>query len=422
MTRAGALLFLGDYGGTLAAARCLGRRGIDVALADSARFSRTAASRFVSHRLASPAPDDGPALVRWLLDAPDPALDGRVLFPASDDLVFLFAQHRTALAARYRLLIPSIDRVAAILNKRRLYDVCRLIGVRHPQTWFPEDETHLRRLLPDIDCDVVVKPKIQVQFRSGQKGAEVRRGGDLVSAFRAFIAANPYGAEVRAHNPDVAVPMVQAFHEEAISGIVSVAGFAAGSGSVPAVRAARKILQRPRRLGVGVCFEATEIDSGLPAQLGQLCEALGYTGIFEMEFIEHSGELLLIDFNPRGYGQMAFEDARGLPLPYLHYLGAVGDHAQLAAEYARARQRPPRAEGAFCHGTLLALVRGAQWAARAFGRPAEPWAVWRARQAACLTDAVAADDDPGPHIADAWCHTRDFLRHPRSFARSLQRG
>ena len=239
MTRAGALLFLGDYGGTLAAARCLGRRGIDVALADSARFSRTAASRFVSHRLASPAPDDGPALVRWLLDAPDPALDGRVLFPASDDLVFLFAQHREALANRYRLLTPSLDGAAAILDKRRLYEVCGRIGVRYPQTWFPEDDAHLGRLLPEIDCAVVVKPKTQVQLGSGLKGAEVRRGGDLIAAFRTFVAANPYGAALLAYDPLLAMPMVQAFHEEAISGIVSVAGFADGSGAVPPVRVAR---------------------------------------------------------------------------------------------------------------------------------------------------------------------------------------
>jgi len=421
VTRPGALLFLGDYAGTLAAARCLGRRGIDVALADSERVSRTAASRFVSRRLAAPAPSDGAALVRWLLDAPDRALDGRVLFPASDDLVFLFAQHREALANRYRLLTPSLDGAAAILDKRRLYEVCGRIGVRYPQTWFPEDDAHLGRLLPEIDCAVVVKPKTQVQLGSGQKGAEVRRGGDLVAAFRTFVAANPYGAALLAYDPLLAMPMVQAFHEEAISGIVSVAGFADGSGAVPPVRVARKILQRPRRLGVGVCFEAMDVDPALPALLGRLCEALGYRGIFEVEFIDHGGELLLIDFNPRGYGQMAFEEARGLPLAYLHYLGAVGHDARLTSECEQSRHHAMAAQGAFCHGTLLSLVRGAQWAARAVGRTAEPWGAWRARHAAFLTDAAAANDDPRPRIADAWCHARDFLRHPRSFARSLQR-
>ena len=50
----------------------------------------------------------------------------------------------------------------------------------------------------------------------------------------------------------------------------------------------------------------------LPALLGQLCEALGYRGIFEVEFIEHGDALLTSE----------------------------------------------------CHGTLLGLVRGAQWVAR----------------------------------------------------------
>jgi predicted ATP-grasp superfamily ATP-dependent carboligase len=79
----GALLFLGDYYGTLAAARCLGRRNIDVALVDPSRFSRTGVSRHVRTSLQSSEMSDGTAFVQWLLSQRS-ALGRRVLYPASD--------------------------------------------------------------------------------------------------------------------------------------------------------------------------------------------------------------------------------------------------------------------------------------------------------------------------------------------------
>jgi D-aspartate ligase len=416
----GALLFLGDYYGTLASARCLGRRNIDVALVDVSRFSRAGVSRHVRTSVRSPETNGGSVFVRWLLSQRK-VLGGRVLYPASDELVYLFAEHREELLESYKLYMPPFANIRAILNKQLLYQACGRAGVRHPKTWFPRNETELRAIESEIDVDVLLKPKTQVQFRSGQKGAEVPRGGDLGRAFRAFVQANPYGSEIVSHDPEVAAPMVQAFYKEAVSGIYSLAGFSDGTGRPPLVRASRKVLQRPRRVGIGLCFEGADVRPEVVRHVGALCQELGYFGIFEIEFIEHEGEFLLIDFNPRGYSQMAFEDARSLPLPYLHYLGAVGDSARLAEEWDKAASWQPTGEHAYCNDALLGLVRAGQAVSRVLGRESEHWGRWTRRYSSRLTRAVAAEDDALPRFMDAVKHADELFRHPRSFSRSLMR-
>ena len=51
---------------------------------------------------------------------------------------------------------------------------------------------------------------------------------------------------------------------------------------------------------------------------------IGYFGVFEAEFIRLGDERLLIDFNPRFFGQMGFDVARGLPIVGLAYEAALG--------------------------------------------------------------------------------------------------
>jgi hypothetical protein len=59
---------------------------------------------------------------------------------------------------------------------------------------------------------------------------------------------------------------------------------------------ADKVLQRPRNMGVGVCFESATPDARLVERVCALFATLDYRGIFDLEFIVHEGEYLLIDW------------------------------------------------------------------------------------------------------------------------------
>jgi predicted ATP-grasp superfamily ATP-dependent carboligase len=416
-----AFLFLGDYYGTLASTRCLGERGVPILLADERRLVRATGSRYIEKRLLCPPVSDADAFIRWLL-AQREAYPGAVLFPASDELVFLFAKHQDELKKGFRLFMPSMDSTFRILNKHRLYDACVAAGISFPKTWFPNGEAGLREILGEIDVEVILKPKSQSQLRTGTKAAEAPRGEELVRAFADFVRDNPYGPELVAHDAEVVWPMLQEYHRHAAFQIYSLAGFADAGGRPPIVRASRKVLQRPRKLGVGLCFEGTTVNPELVHKIGVLCKNLDYAGIFEIEFIEHGGENLLIDFNPRPYGQMAFEVARDAPLPWLHYLAAIGDDAEYAKAYDRALAWEPRGEHAFTHRLILGAVDGAQRVTALTGGPAkEDWRGWMRRHGPNLADAVRRPKDPGPVLTDGLVHLLEFVRHPRSWLRSLAR-
>src|SRR5690606_38582891 len=124
---------------------------------------------------------------------------------------------------------------------------------------------------------------------------------------------------------DVEGPMLQAFRPEAAQSIYSIAGFIGPEDGQVVTRGALKILQRPRRLGVGLCFEEAPVDPAVLQSLVRLCREVGYFGVFEAELVPENGRLHLLDFNPRFYGQMAFETGRGIPLGYMVWLAATGD-------------------------------------------------------------------------------------------------
>lgn len=426
----GALLFLGDFNGTLATARCLGQRGINVALADQSPWAVTRASRYVRHFERLPSSRRADDFMEWLIDRGRGVgrgkrranFSGRVLFPASDEQVFLFAQHQLELSRYFRLFQPPFETIYRILNKQRLYQACAHVGVEYPATWYPGGEAEVRALAPTIRIDLMIKPRSQIQLESKTKGRTIPRDGNVVDSYLQFVRDNHYGPEISAHDSDIGWPMLQAYHSSRTHRIYSLAGFIDLSGKPPLMRAATKLLQSPRDMGVGVCFEAAPVAPALASRVQDLCRDLNYYGIFDIEFIEHEGKFLLIDFNPRAYKQMAFEIARGLPLPYMHYLAALNDRACLAEVCQSASDWQPRGNEAYCDGLHLSLLNVAQRTHQLIGgSKSEDWGSWMRLRQHRLTDAVRQPNDPGPAWLDAIRHCLQSLRHPRRWAQKYFR-
>jgi D-aspartate ligase len=414
-----ALLFLGHYYGTLATARCLGERGVNVVLADTRRWQRAAGSRHVDERISCPPVTDVDGFVAGL-EAFGRARPGHVLFPASDELAWVFAVHADVLDRSFVRYGPGRESITRILDKWLLTEACRKVGFDTPATFCPQDDAGVLALAGELRVPVMIKPRSQVLLTSGSKGTKVDDPKDLPAAYRAFVGENPPVDALSSRDPSLGRPLVQEYRPEAAQGIYNLAGFIDRTGKQVVVRASRKILQRPRRLGIGLCFESAKLDVALADGVMRLCRELGYFGIFEIEMIESDGRFLLIDFNPRPYSQMAFEIARGVPLPYLAYLDATGQHEALSRAVTAAQSEPTGGATAYAHTFLLSLVIAGQALGRplGFGAP-EPWAAWLKRNR--LADAVFDHKDPLPALLDAAAHVEQFARHPRSFVRSLTR-
>lgn len=414
----GVLLLGADYYGTLAAARVFGKAGVKVTMADEHRHARALYSRHVANKLVHPPLSDPRALLEWLVDW-GRNHPGTVLYPPNDHLAWLFAASRERLSEVFAMVSPSEDTVFTLLDKKRLHEACADAGIEVPLTFGAADVAIGSKRERGLPFPLLVKPRTQVYLTSGIKGFIANDQAALDSElgrFRALAAFDPFLTD---RHPDIVEPMLQEYLPAAERNIFSVSGFVTEDGDIVA-RGAMKVLQRPRKVGIGLCFESRPIEEPLVEKIATLCKNIGYRGAFESEFIVSGQRRLLIDFNPRFYSQMAFDIARGMSLPMLVLHSARGDRKKVDEELARARAW--RASGAevYCHKTMLDLVLGLQ---RLSGRmtrdEVKRWRTWYANHAGTATDAVRDPDDRMPAVVDAAQWVRHFARYPRSFVRSF---
>ncbi|HTO22869.1 MAG TPA: carbamoyl-phosphate synthase, partial [Spirochaetia bacterium] len=277
----------------------------------------------------------------------------------------------------------------------------------------------ISRLECQLSYPLLVKPQTQILLWPHIKGFVVPTREALRPTYERLVRSATYSPLLVGCDRDVVRPVLQEFFPHAAQRIYNLSGFVDETGELFVVRASRKVLQRPRRIGVGLCFEEAETDLPLAGRLLALCRRVGYYGAFEAEFIQQGPRFLLIDFNPRFYGQMGFDIARGLPLPLFVYEAALGRRERLRAMVEGAR-RSPAGPGAFCNRIDLGLLVGLQRLAGNMDTTDEArWRSWVASHDGALTDAIVDPSDRGPQLAYVAEEFGRFLRHPRSFLREL---
>jgi D-aspartate ligase len=418
------LLTMPAYGGTLAAARCLGRRGIPVTMAGDGALVPARWSRHVTRWVKCPPIGDVDRFFEWLLDfgRREP---GHVLYPTSDDLAWLIADRADELGRFYRLYQPGAETVLRLLDKRALHQACEQAGIDTVTTVFPASLEEALPAARALGFPVLLKPRTQILSVSRAKGMLVERPAELTTAYARFLAHNRYARGLARVLPDAHLPMLQAFRPQANDGIYSIAGFVGRLGSDVVARASRKILQRPRRLGVGVCFEEAALDAGALDGLVRLCRQVGYSGVFEAEYVPEGGRLELIDFNPRFYGQMGFEVARDMPLAYLSWLGALGEEETLGRALQEARRWTEGRGYVYGDRLVLGLTLLAQrLSGRMSASEARRWRHWQKdhRRRGLMIEATGWPGDRLPGLASVAHEIHFAVRHPRAFMRTVALG
>ncbi|MBK7859462.1 MAG: carbamoyl-phosphate synthase [Archangiaceae bacterium] len=416
--RPGALLLVADFHGTLAGVRSLGRAGIDVTVADWRRLVPARWSRFTRQSLTCPDPTTDPrGFMGWLLET-GKREPGKVLLPTTDDLAWLFARHRAQLEPYFVLDAPPLDAVYALLNKWRLREACAAVGIETPATWLPDADS--------VDSDttlrfpLLIKPQTQTLLYPHQKGRVVRARAQLRELYDDFRHATRHASALLEADPRASQPILQELVET--PGIYGLSGFIDTTGALYVVSAARKVLQKPKVMGIGLCFQQAPVDAALAARLRALCRHVGYHGLFEVEFLEENGRHLLIDFNPRCYGQLGFDVSRGADLPLMAYLHAVGDWKALEGEVAAAQRKlAANRERAWCDRiNLEAFMALRRLSGEESGTAVQTWAQWLKDHSGHLTDAVMDDDDRLPGVIAALTMVVGHLKHPRSTLRAVR--
>ncbi|MEY4580291.1 MAG: hypothetical protein RL701_4994 [Pseudomonadota bacterium] len=405
------LLTTGGYYGTLAAVRALGRAGVRVVVADSDRLSVSRWSRFAHACLRPPdIRDEHDGFLEWLVAFGKKATERHVLLPTCDDTAWFYARHRETLQRYYHLTSCTLDAFYALLNKKQLMEACRAVGIDIPETRYLANESDIARVAEAATFPLLIKPATQILFKSREKGTIVTKPAAFAAAYGGFRKLT-YTAPLQAFDASVAWPLVQQYIPGAQTNIYNLSGYIGRENSV--FRASVKILQA-REIGVGICFERADVDTALSDAVRALFERVGYHGIFEIEFIRANDRYYLIDANPRFYGEMAFEVARGMPLPLFAYFDALGDVEALRALVAQAqtleRADAPRAH---VHRVGFEMFLGTQRLAGAWSAHQERvWRDWRTAQGKRISDAVYDAEDWLPSVIETANSVYRQFRYP----------
>lgn len=299
----------------LAFIRSLGARGLEVNAFSPDRWPSGRMSRYVSDVRTSPSAFDTDAYVDWLTEEMREDRIGLVA-PTSDYTVYA-----AALAADRAGRAPgpgmvSLDRLWSVLHKGRFGEHMADIGFPTVEYRLPTSVDDACDAAEELGYPLILKPRSHVGVGLDRGGVVADRQ-ELIEVFRPSTIGD--GDSALGRDPDLAWPMLQRYVEAAGSDVVSLSGCLDADGNVMALQQCVKRAQWPPKVGVGALFEAVEAEDLIERAVEAARATIG-TGLFELEVCRDGrGGAWPIDLNPRAYGQIALDIARGNDLPALWY-------------------------------------------------------------------------------------------------------
>jgi len=315
-------VFDADLPTGLAFIRALGRAGVPVTAYHSSRSAMGRHSRFAGGFETSPPLADTDVFIDWLARELESGRIG-LIAPTSDSVMYFAACAAVGRGGPELIGHPAPDAIFDSLLKHRFATALESAGFPTPKTATPTSIEQAEAFATEVGFPIVAKPRTHV-------GVGVERGEIIRDIDHLHRAFTPYEVSTghryaQAHDPDLHWPLLQEFIDVPDLEIVSVSGCLGPDGEVLAVDHSSKMRQWPPGLGIGTLFVAEEPQIFTDAAVRAVQDVLG-TGIFEFEvlFDRSTDRYWGIDLNPRAFGQVALDIARGNNLPLHWYRSATG--------------------------------------------------------------------------------------------------
>lgn len=296
----------------LAAARSLGKKGVEVIAGDEYPFSPTSFSKYTIASFLYPNPDRDPdgflnkleEVVRQF------ARDGEefVLMPFHKE-TYLIAQNRARFEPLIKMAIPTIAQILQVDDKGSLARLCQERKLPIPETIVADSADEFRRRAEAFNYPAFVK----VRRSAAAVGVkQVHRVDEAVAAAEEFAS--------RFHLPQSEYPLLQA----AVPGDDYCTTFLFDHGQSRATMTYHNLRTYPVKSGTGVLRET--VDAPAMEETGAaLLGSMGWHGVAEVDFRWQGGaaQPLLIEVNPRFWGGLPQSVASGWDYPWLLYRLAV---------------------------------------------------------------------------------------------------
>jgi predicted ATP-grasp superfamily ATP-dependent carboligase len=361
----------GEQRSVVATLRGLTAAGYAVTVTASTRPAAAQWSRECARRLLVPtASADGGAALAEVLRAELERDRYVAMIPGSEQALRAVSRHREYLEPLTRLGLPDESAIERALDKHLQLEEAARHGLDAPASRIAATPSELTTCAEQVGYPLMLKPARSVHVGSAwrqQQSVIVRSPADLAAA--SANLAPPY--------------TLQRFHEG--SPVIEVGGVIDG-GELLASAVARYARTWPWAAGSASASITIEPPHGLVERSRGLLRAIGWRGIFDLEFVElPDGSHATIDLNPRVYGSMALTIAAGANLPAIWVSTLQGNRPPPVVARPGVRYR-------WEEGEVRAVLRAALR-----GRIGELLGVVRPRRHTVW--ALARPTDPGPLLA-----------------------
>ncbi len=285
----------------LAAARCLGRAGHQVAVASGAPRSLAGGSRHVHSEHQVPAPDGDVDRFVDAVAAAATTTRAEVAIGCGDPELLALSHYREQISAKVPL--ASHERVVHAIDKLSLVSEAAAAGIAVPETVVADD-----RAIAAWRGPAVVKARLH--WEPGLQSAS----GGWASARYVPAGVSP-AAAVQAVVDAGRSPVLQ----RPVDGdLIAVAAVRDASGHLVGLQEQHATHTWPPGAGISTRALTVRPDPGLVDDVRRLLDRLGWIGMVQLQFLRPAnGPARLIDLNGRPYGSLALALAAGLPLPAL---------------------------------------------------------------------------------------------------------
>jgi predicted ATP-grasp superfamily ATP-dependent carboligase len=263
--------------------------------------------------------DAHPERLVALLDRHAARFGGWAVIPANDDALAALAAHHDYLTSTYRIVAPPAETASWFLDKARMLDLARAVGVDLPRCWGPATAATAARA--DIEFPVVVKPDAGHRFRARFDcklfaAWDRRELDDAVGR----LAAHGLRGQVFdwVPGPDSAI--------YAYCTYLDARGEPAGGVTI------RKLRQAPPRFGVARVAEIVADDPQLRDATIAMLRRIGFHGMAAAEFKRdpRDGRFRFLEVNGRAVIYNALLRRAGLDLAGLAWSDQVCGRTEVA--------------------------------------------------------------------------------------------
>ena len=316
--RTGAVITGGDFQG-LGVLRTLAEKNIPIIVLDS-EHCISKYSRFKKKYIKSPHPSESETYLNFLVNlAKREKIQGWVIFPNSDEAVYVLSKYKDVLKEFYRIPTPNWEVTQNVYNKEKTYQIAEKYGIPIPRTYYPESLSELLEL--NLQFPVVIKPSIRSHFynKTQIKAFRINSKDELIKTYE-WVCSIIDPSEV----------LVQDFIPGGPKNLYSFCPFFK-DGKVIISIMGRRTRQHPMDFGHASTYVELVNVPEIRSIGERFLRLIDFYGIAEVEFMRdpRDEKYKLLEVNPRVWGWHTLAIGAGVDFPYLLYQDMIGEQLEI---------------------------------------------------------------------------------------------